>query len=151
MDPLSILAGCVESKKSCPLWLCWNCWFIEWWFMCTVLLQVWFDRRTNYTRSLAVMSMVGYILGLGDRWVNLICVFESLSPVVSNGFILFLVEIHDQWINSCILFFEGKESMVLLRSRVTMPAGGREGSPKWFIDLTNSSITTMARQIIVHL
>ena len=32
-----------------------------------ILLQVWFDRRTNYTRSLAVMSMVGYILGLGDR------------------------------------------------------------------------------------
>ena len=31
------------------------------------LMQVWFDRRTNYTRSLAVMSMVGYILGLGDR------------------------------------------------------------------------------------
>ncbi|KAL7976200.1 hypothetical protein Chor_008297 [Crotalus horridus] len=24
--------------------------------------EVWFDRRTNYTRSLAVMSMVGYIL-----------------------------------------------------------------------------------------
>ncbi|BFZ23557.1 hypothetical protein BsWGS_26596 [Bradybaena similaris] len=29
--------------------------------------EVWFDRRTNYTRSLAVMSMVGYVLGLGDR------------------------------------------------------------------------------------
>ena len=29
--------------------------------------KVWFDRRTNYTRSLAVMSMVGYVLGLGDR------------------------------------------------------------------------------------
>lgn len=29
--------------------------------------EVWFDRRTNYTRSLAVMSIVGYILGLGDR------------------------------------------------------------------------------------
>lgn len=29
--------------------------------------EVWFDRRANYTRSLAVMSMVGYILGLGDR------------------------------------------------------------------------------------
>ncbi|XP_075695475.1 serine/threonine-protein kinase mTOR isoform X1 [Rhinoderma darwinii] len=29
--------------------------------------EVWFDRRTNYTRSLAVMSVVGYILGLGDR------------------------------------------------------------------------------------
>lgn len=29
--------------------------------------EEWFDRRTNYTRSLAVMSMVGYVLGLGDR------------------------------------------------------------------------------------
>ncbi|GAM22047.1 hypothetical protein SAMD00019534_052220 [Acytostelium subglobosum LB1] len=29
--------------------------------------ETWLDRRTNYTRSLAVMSMVGYILGLGDR------------------------------------------------------------------------------------
>merc|ERR1739838_297485 len=27
----------------------------------------WFDRRTNYTKSLAVMSMAGYVLGLGDR------------------------------------------------------------------------------------
>ena len=29
--------------------------------------EVWLDRRTTYTRSLAVMSMVGYLLGLGDR------------------------------------------------------------------------------------
>uniref|UniRef100_H2Y9G4 Serine/threonine-protein kinase TOR n=1 Tax=Ciona savignyi TaxID=51511 RepID=H2Y9G4_CIOSA len=29
--------------------------------------EAWFDRRTNYTRSLAVMSMVGHVLGLGDR------------------------------------------------------------------------------------
>eukprot|EP00891_Asterochloris_glomerata_P006787 jgi/Astpho2/6787/fgenesh1_pm.00103_%23_6_t len=29
--------------------------------------EVWLDRRTNYTRSCAVMSMVGYLLGLGDR------------------------------------------------------------------------------------
>jgi FKBP12-rapamycin complex-associated protein len=29
--------------------------------------ETWLDRRTNYVRSLAVMSMVGYILGLGDR------------------------------------------------------------------------------------
>lgn len=29
--------------------------------------EVWLYRRTNYTRSLAVMSMVGYLLGLGDR------------------------------------------------------------------------------------
>ena len=29
--------------------------------------EAWLERRTNYSRSLAVMSMVGYILGLGDR------------------------------------------------------------------------------------
>eukprot|EP00755_Sulcionema_specki_P018103 Sspe_Gene.66045::Locus_39040_Transcript_1_1_Confidence_1.000_Length_4442::g.66045::m.66045/K07203/MTOR, FRAP, TOR; serine/threonine-protein kinase mTOR len=29
--------------------------------------EVWLDRRTTYTLSLATMSMVGYILGLGDR------------------------------------------------------------------------------------
>jgi FKBP12-rapamycin complex-associated protein len=29
--------------------------------------EVWLDRRTHYTRSTAVMSMAGYILGLGDR------------------------------------------------------------------------------------
>ena len=29
--------------------------------------EAWLERRTNFTRSLAVMSMVGYILGLGDR------------------------------------------------------------------------------------
>ncbi|KAK9286670.1 hypothetical protein L1049_015071 [Liquidambar formosana] len=29
--------------------------------------EIWLNRRTNYTRSLAVMSMVGYLLGLGDR------------------------------------------------------------------------------------
>ncbi|KAA8491164.1 Target of rapamycin [Porphyridium purpureum] len=29
--------------------------------------EIWLDRRTNYIRSLATMSMVGYILGLGDR------------------------------------------------------------------------------------
>ncbi|KAL3427760.1 phosphatidylinositol 3-kinase tor2 [Phlyctema vagabunda] len=29
--------------------------------------ESWLERRTSYTRSLGVMSMVGYILGLGDR------------------------------------------------------------------------------------
>ncbi|TVY35909.1 Serine/threonine-protein kinase [Lachnellula subtilissima] len=29
--------------------------------------EAWLERRTNYTRSLGVMSMVGYMLGLGDR------------------------------------------------------------------------------------
>ncbi|KAL7715888.1 Serine/threonine-protein kinase TOR [Entamoeba marina] len=29
--------------------------------------ESWLDRRTTFTRSIALMSMVGYILGLGDR------------------------------------------------------------------------------------
>ncbi len=29
--------------------------------------ETWLKRRTNYTRSTAVMSMVGHVLGLGDR------------------------------------------------------------------------------------
>ena len=29
--------------------------------------EEWLQRRVNYTRSMALMSMVGYILGLGDR------------------------------------------------------------------------------------
>ena len=29
--------------------------------------EAWLDRRSNYARTLAVMSMVGHILGLGDR------------------------------------------------------------------------------------
>jgi FKBP12-rapamycin complex-associated protein len=27
--------------------------------------EIWFEKRKNYTKSLAVMSIVGYILGLG--------------------------------------------------------------------------------------
>ena len=30
--------------------------------------EVWLERRTTYTRSLAVMSMVGYVLGLGGEF-----------------------------------------------------------------------------------
>ena len=29
--------------------------------------DVWVERRANFTKTLAVMSVVGYILGLGDR------------------------------------------------------------------------------------
>ncbi|VEL34619.1 unnamed protein product [Protopolystoma xenopodis] len=30
--------------------------------------EAWFERRTTFIRSMATMSMVGYILGLGDRY-----------------------------------------------------------------------------------
>ena len=32
--------------------------------------EQWLERRTNFSRSLAVMSIVGYVLGLGDRHTN---------------------------------------------------------------------------------
>ena len=32
--------------------------------------DIWFEKRTNFIRSLALMSIVGYILGLGDRHVR---------------------------------------------------------------------------------
>ena len=37
----------------------------------------WLDYRTNFTRSTATMSMVGYLLGLGDRHLNNIMLNEK--------------------------------------------------------------------------
>ena len=36
-------------------------------WLCSQRSEDWLARRTNFTRSLAVMCMAGYILGLGDR------------------------------------------------------------------------------------
>ncbi|KAF9147911.1 phosphatidylinositol kinase- protein kinase tor1, partial [Linnemannia schmuckeri] len=48
--------------------------------------EVWFERRTNYTRSLAVMSMVGHILGLGDRHPSNIMMEKNTGRVVHIDF-----------------------------------------------------------------
>lgn len=48
--------------------------------------EVWLERRTNYTRSLAVMSMVGYILGLGDRHPSNIMLERSTGKIVHIDF-----------------------------------------------------------------
>ncbi|PIA14095.1 hypothetical protein COEREDRAFT_99151 [Coemansia reversa NRRL 1564] len=44
--------------------------------------EIWLDRRTHYTRSLAVMSIAGYILGLGDRHPSNILIHERTGKVV---------------------------------------------------------------------
>lgn len=59
----------------------------------------WFEMRLLYTRSTAVMSMVGYVLGLGDRHVSNIMIdchtgelvpidfgimFDAVSQVAAN-------------------------------------------------------------------
>ena len=48
--------------------------------------EVWLERRTNYTRSLAVMSMVGYILGLGDRHPSNIMLEKYTGRIVHIDF-----------------------------------------------------------------
>ncbi|OXA52223.1 Serine/threonine-protein kinase mTOR [Folsomia candida] len=48
--------------------------------------EVWFDRRTNYTRSLAVMSMVGYVLGLGDRHPSNLMLDRESGKIVHIDF-----------------------------------------------------------------
>ena len=46
----------------------------------------WLDRRTNYSRSLAVMSIVGYILGLGDRHPSNIMVDRISGKILHIDF-----------------------------------------------------------------
>lgn len=48
--------------------------------------EAWLDRRTTYTRSLAVMSMVGYILGLGDRHPSNLMLNRNTGKVVHIDF-----------------------------------------------------------------
>jgi serine-protein kinase ATM len=42
----------------------------------------WFAMRLNYTRSVAITSIVGHILGLGDRHISNILIDSSTGEVV---------------------------------------------------------------------
>ncbi|CCW59892.1 unnamed protein product [Phytomonas sp. EM1] len=48
--------------------------------------EVWLDQRTMFTSSLANMSMVGYILGLGDRHPNNLMVQRTSGLVIHIDF-----------------------------------------------------------------
>ncbi|KAJ2732025.1 phosphatidylinositol kinase- protein kinase tor1 [Coemansia sp. BCRC 34962] len=48
--------------------------------------EEWLMRRTNYTRSTAVMSMTGYILGLGDRHMANMMMHERTGKIVHIDF-----------------------------------------------------------------
>ncbi|PLN84338.1 putative TOR pathway phosphatidylinositol 3-kinase TorA [Aspergillus taichungensis] len=48
--------------------------------------EAWLERRTNYIRSLGVMSMVGYILGLGDRHPSNLLLDRMTGRVVHIDF-----------------------------------------------------------------
>ncbi|KAG8185655.1 hypothetical protein JTE90_008926 [Oedothorax gibbosus] len=48
--------------------------------------SAWFERRQSYTKSVAASSIVGYILGLGDRHVNNILIDKYTAEVVHIDF-----------------------------------------------------------------
>mmetsp|Transcript_9466 Transcript_9466/g.8194 ORF Transcript_9466/g.8194 Transcript_9466/m.8194 type:complete len:206 (-) Transcript_9466:532-1149(-) len=48
--------------------------------------ETWLEKRTNYTKSLASMSMIGYILGLGDRHPGNIMIKKMTGKVVHIDF-----------------------------------------------------------------
>jgi FKBP12-rapamycin complex-associated protein len=48
--------------------------------------EMWMLQRTNYTISLAVMSMVGYILGLGDRHPSNLMLDRNTGKVIHIDF-----------------------------------------------------------------
>merc|ERR1712150_73369 len=49
-------------------------------------LQAWHVARTMYTRSCAVNSIVGHVLGIGDRHTNNILVHQKTGEVVHIDF-----------------------------------------------------------------
>jgi FKBP12-rapamycin complex-associated protein len=48
--------------------------------------EAWLDRRATYTRSLAVTSMVGHIMGLGDRHPSNLLLDRVTGKVVHIDF-----------------------------------------------------------------
>jgi ataxia telangiectasia mutated family protein len=44
--------------------------------------SLWYERRLAYTRSVAVSSMVGYVIGLGDRHCSNILIGQTSAEVV---------------------------------------------------------------------
>lgn len=48
--------------------------------------DIWIERRANFTKSLAVMSMAGYILGLGDRHPSNLMIHRMSGQVVHIDF-----------------------------------------------------------------
>jgi hypothetical protein len=48
--------------------------------------SLWFEKRTAYTRSVAVNSMVGYIVGIGDRHNSNILIDNSTAEIVHIDF-----------------------------------------------------------------
>ncbi|NXH12272.1 ATM kinase, partial [Bucco capensis] len=73
-----------EEKYSIFLKVCENFQPVFRYFCMEKFLEpaVWFEKRLAYTRSVATSSIVGYILGLGDRHVQNILIDEQTAELV---------------------------------------------------------------------
>lgn len=67
---------------------------------------IWFERRLAYVNSVATTSMVGYVLGLGDRHTQNILIDEQTAEVVHIDFGKIPKEMIDYLSNS-LLFCAG--------------------------------------------
>lgn len=56
--------------------------------------EAWLERRTAYTRSLALTSMIGYILGLGDRHPSNLMLDSISGDVIHIDFVSALERCH---------------------------------------------------------
>lgn len=48
--------------------------------------ETWFERRSNFTSSLALMSMTGYVLGLGDRHPSNLMIMRTSGKIIHIDF-----------------------------------------------------------------
>ena len=58
----------------------------------------WFNQRLNYTRSVAVTSMLGHVLGLGDRHGHNILLDEKSGEVVHIDLGLAFEQVSRDWL-----------------------------------------------------
>lgn len=96
--------------------------------------DVWIERRANYMTSLAVMSMVGYILGLGDRHPSNLMLDRVSGRVVHIDFgDCFEVSMHRSVLPETVPFR-------LTRMMITaMEASGIEGTYKFTCERVSNS------------
>jgi ataxia telangiectasia mutated family protein len=57
----------------------------------------WFAMRLNYARSVAVTSMVGHMVGLGDRHCSNILLDQSTGELVHIDFGVVFEEVRKLW------------------------------------------------------